>query len=919
MPSIIDFIADLTNSDLQFLARALAVAVASSIVCAVLGCYVVLRGMAFIGDAVAHAVFPGLAIAFVLQANLLISGALAGIVTAALVALFSQHPRLKNDTVIGVLFSFAFGLGVVIISFAPGYAGSLQQFLFGSITSVTLSDVITVAAIALALLLLLALIHRPLVLATLDRELALAAGVRVGTIEIILHVAVAVAVVISVQAIGNVLVLALLITPAATARLLTSKFGVMMTIAPVLGIFAAVTGMYFSWGYGLPAGGSIVLVATAMFFIAFLLAPKHGVLRAAVARRKNLNPGVKKSCTAVVAGAAAVCVFAIATVGGALSAAPVAAQTREDEIRVIGSVHADAVSAYVDKGKLVLAGAADVDIDGDGVIDRGSRLDPGKTVFHLASQAKQELPDDADFEFLGKPGENVWLAPQQQDQSLIWLGFNTEDESVVTAVGEGAIAVKLKSVKGPGALEIFQHGITGPDRLFSSVTELVSWQMHAPQHAHANWAFTKEGVYYLTFEMSAKIKGEQQSASASYVFVVGELPDNLADLFVADGAPKPDNGGDESGVDPVVPNVDHANHDTSPAQPDPLPEKPADEQPQVSAPSPVQPQPTAPDAQSQLPSAAATEVCSPSSDFTRGHIDLFNVTAVGRVATLQLKEDVTGRHILREPEGVVVSVGEHARTSIPAGSPGAGSGYVLPVTQRHDLPWPGWDTNDTRGSSYTDVKISIESVRGPGSVHLFTQNSFGGVRSLLTHGGTGLPGVIHEPRPAHTHAQWVFTHQGVYQLRASAQLTDLSTGATIHTATRTYTFRVGDVSLADALCGIDGSAGTADSRRVANEIPVYNETAQQVKSGAQAKKNSVAKKAAAVQLGAKAAEALKKQGISPEEFAQLSPAEQQAILDRLNVQTGITTWQAAGLGALGMLIIGGIVYGTAQILKRYRV
>src|SRR5918998_2776167 len=140
-----DFVTDLLNPDLAFLSKALLVAVMSSIVCGVVGCYVVLRGMAFIGDAVAHAVFPGLAVAFVVGGNLVLGGTIAGILTAVLVALFSQNRRIKEDSIIGVFFVAAFALGIVIISRAPGYAGSLQQFLLGSITGVPDEDIYVAA------------------------------------------------------------------------------------------------------------------------------------------------------------------------------------------------------------------------------------------------------------------------------------------------------------------------------------------------------------------------------------------------------------------------------------------------------------------------------------------------------------------------------------------------------------------------------------------------------------------------------------------------------------------------------------------------------------------------------------------------------------------------------------------------------
>ncbi|UKJ66067.1 anchored repeat-type ABC transporter permease subunit [Cellulosimicrobium cellulans] len=276
--SIGDFIQDLLNPDLAFLPKALLVAVMSSVVCGVIGCHVVLRGMAFIGDAVAHAVFPGLAVAFVLQGSLVLGGAVAGVVTAVLVAAFSQNRRLKEDSIIGVFFVAAFALGIVVISTAPGYAGSLQQFLFGSITGIPDEDVVIVAVAGTVLLLLAFLLHKEFVAVSLDREMARSAGLPVFWLDLALYVLVTVAIVISVQTIGNILVLALLITPAAAARLLTDRLGVMMVLAPVIGGGSALVGLYLSWSLDLPAGGTIVLVATAVFLLAWFLAPRHGLL-----------------------------------------------------------------------------------------------------------------------------------------------------------------------------------------------------------------------------------------------------------------------------------------------------------------------------------------------------------------------------------------------------------------------------------------------------------------------------------------------------------------------------------------------------------------------------------------------------------------------------------------------------------------
>lgn len=285
MLSPIDFIADLLNPDLAFLPKALAVAMMSSLVCGVIGSYVVLRGMAFIGDAVAHAVFPGLAVAFVLQGSLVLGGAIAGILTAILVAVFAQNRRLKEDSIIGVFFVAAFALGIVIISRAPGYAGSLQQFLFGSITGIPNEDVLIVAVTGLVLLTVAFVLHKEFVLVTLDREMARAAGIPVFALDLALYIMVAVAIVISIQTIGNILVLALLITPAAAARLLTDRLPVMMLLAPIIGASSAVIGLYLSWSLDLPVGGMIVLVATAVFLLAWFFGPRHGLIARRVGAR----------------------------------------------------------------------------------------------------------------------------------------------------------------------------------------------------------------------------------------------------------------------------------------------------------------------------------------------------------------------------------------------------------------------------------------------------------------------------------------------------------------------------------------------------------------------------------------------------------------------------------------------------------
>lgn len=274
----LDFFTDLFNPQLAFLPRALAMAVLAAALCGIVGTYVVLRGMSFIGDAVSHAVFPGLATAFVIGADLALGGIIAGLVTSLAVAVVSQLRRLREDSVIGVFLVAAFGLGIVIISRAPGYAGSLTDFLFGSLTGVPVRDLVIVAAVGAFVAVFLAVFHQQLVAVSLDREFAAVQGIRVFWIDMLLYVCVTLAVVFSIQTVGNILVLGLLITPAAAARMLTERLSVMFVLAPTIGAVSAFIGLWLSWTLDTPVGGTIVLVLTAVFCVAWLAAPRHGLI-----------------------------------------------------------------------------------------------------------------------------------------------------------------------------------------------------------------------------------------------------------------------------------------------------------------------------------------------------------------------------------------------------------------------------------------------------------------------------------------------------------------------------------------------------------------------------------------------------------------------------------------------------------------
>lgn len=261
----LDFIQDLFNPNLSFLPRALVALLLSTLVTGIIGCHVVMRGMVFIGDAVAHSVFPGIAIAFLLGHNLMLGGLVAGVITAILVALLSQNQKLQEDSVIGILFAGAFALGIVLISLSPNYTGSLQDFLFGSIVGINDRDLFIMAGATALILGLLAVFHRHIVTVSLDKESARAAGLPVLLLDMVLYVLVTVSVVISLQTLGNILVLALIVIPPAAARLLTKRIGTMMLVSPLFGMVTATLGLYLSWAFNLPVGGTIVLTMIAGF------------------------------------------------------------------------------------------------------------------------------------------------------------------------------------------------------------------------------------------------------------------------------------------------------------------------------------------------------------------------------------------------------------------------------------------------------------------------------------------------------------------------------------------------------------------------------------------------------------------------------------------------------------------------------
>ena len=261
-----------------FMQRGLIASVLVGVVCAVMGTFVVLKGLAFIGDAVSHATFPGLVIAYLVGAPLYIGGAVAAVLTALAIGFVSRRGRLRFDTSVGVLFAGTFAFGVLLFSGIRNYVADLLGYLLGNVLGIGLSDLVQVAILSAIVLVVVLLIRKELLFATFDPLGAAASGLPVAALEYLLLALLGVTIVVSIQAVGIIMVVAMLVTPSATAQLLVVRFGQMMGIAVVLAAISAAVGLYASFYLNLASGASIVLVETMFFVLALILGPKTGLL-----------------------------------------------------------------------------------------------------------------------------------------------------------------------------------------------------------------------------------------------------------------------------------------------------------------------------------------------------------------------------------------------------------------------------------------------------------------------------------------------------------------------------------------------------------------------------------------------------------------------------------------------------------------
>ncbi|CAM3561442.1 metal ABC transporter permease [Erysipelothrix urinaevulpis] len=261
----------------EFLQKALFTAVMVGILAGVMGSFIILRGMALMGDAISHAILPGVALSYMLGINYFIGAVVMGVLSSVGIGFVSQNSKLKNDTAIGIVFSAFFALGILLLMKAQT-AVDLTQILFGNVLTVRSSDMWLTFGVGIFVLVCIFVFYKEFLITSFDATMAKSYGMNTNAIHYFMMILLTLVTVASLQTVGVVLVVAMLITPAATAYLLTNKMSKMIGLSAIFGALSAVIGLYFSFRYNLTSGAVIVLVATSFFIVAFLFAPKQGVV-----------------------------------------------------------------------------------------------------------------------------------------------------------------------------------------------------------------------------------------------------------------------------------------------------------------------------------------------------------------------------------------------------------------------------------------------------------------------------------------------------------------------------------------------------------------------------------------------------------------------------------------------------------------
>jgi len=262
----------------NFIVRALAAAIIVGVICSVLGTYVVLRGMAFFGDALAHTILPGVVVAYLLGWPLAIGALITGVLAALGIGALTERGALKEDTAIGVVFAGMFALGIALLSMSSSYTVDLAHFLFGNLLGVSQTDLFWTLGLGALVLLTVFLFYKEFLLISFDPVLATTLRLPTTFLRYLLLVLIAITIVTALQVVGIALMLAMFVTPAATASLLTRRLPTMMAVSAFIGAFSGVVGVYASYHLNVASGAAVVLIATLIFALVFLLAPGRGLV-----------------------------------------------------------------------------------------------------------------------------------------------------------------------------------------------------------------------------------------------------------------------------------------------------------------------------------------------------------------------------------------------------------------------------------------------------------------------------------------------------------------------------------------------------------------------------------------------------------------------------------------------------------------
>ncbi|MFN8527533.1 MAG: metal ABC transporter permease [Anaerolineae bacterium] len=281
---------------LPFMQRAMLAVILIGIVSGVMGAFVVTRGMAFLGDALAHTILPGVAMAYLASSGnsnaIFLGGLVAGVLSALGIGFLTRDRRLSEDTAIGIVFAGALALGIGIISTAQNYSTDLTHLLIGNLLAVSPDDLTLICAVGVLVLIAVLLLYKELLIITFDPMLAHTLRLPAERLRITLLVLLALAVVISLQAVGVALVAAMLVTPAATARLFVKRMHHLMLLGAAIGAVGGVIGMYVTWHLRIAPSAGIVLTLTALFLLAFLFAPQRGYAWSLL-RRPSSKPQIR--------------------------------------------------------------------------------------------------------------------------------------------------------------------------------------------------------------------------------------------------------------------------------------------------------------------------------------------------------------------------------------------------------------------------------------------------------------------------------------------------------------------------------------------------------------------------------------------------------------------------------------------------